>query len=103
MEGIATGAGRLPLPAPPRAYAASGEARPRLYAIDGIRLIAALMVAVHHYAGTRRVDQPGNVIWGRMIYAVALIAVAAAGAGTTWGLGRLRARLPIVRDHTWLR
>lgn len=38
-----------------------------------------------------------------MIYAVALIAVAAAGAGTTWGLGRLRARLPIVRDHTWLR
>ncbi|MEU1711226.1 hypothetical protein ABZ478_39185 [Streptomyces sp. NPDC005706] len=37
------------------------------------------------------------------IYAVALIAVAAAGAGTTWGLGRLWARLPVVRDHTWLR
>ncbi|MGW1024670.1 hypothetical protein ACWD4J_13345 [Streptomyces sp. NPDC002577] len=37
-----------------------------------------------------------------VIYAVALIAVAAAGAGTTWGLGRLWARLPIVRDHTWL-
>ncbi|MFB7456861.1 hypothetical protein [Streptomyces sp. NPDC056188] len=65
--------------------------------------IAALMVAVHHYAGTRRVDQPGNVIWGRVIYAVALIAVAAAGAGTTWGLGRLWARLPIVRDHIRLR
>ncbi|MFJ3249270.1 hypothetical protein ACIP6V_08250 [Streptomyces sp. NPDC088770] len=54
MEGIATGAGRLPLPAP--------RVRRLLYAIDGIRLIAALMVAVHHYAGTRRVDQPGNVI-----------------------------------------
>jgi thiosulfate dehydrogenase [quinone] large subunit len=38
-----------------------------------------------------------------VIYAVALIAVAAAGAGATWGLGRLWARLPIVRDHTWLR
>ncbi|MGW2643272.1 hypothetical protein [Streptomyces sp. NPDC001348] len=38
-----------------------------------------------------------------VIYAAALIAVAAAGAGATWGLGRLWARLPIVRDHTWLR
>ncbi|MFC3572422.1 hypothetical protein ACFOZ0_03790 [Streptomyces yaanensis] len=38
-----------------------------------------------------------------VIYTAALIAVAAAGAGATWGLGRLWARLPIVRDHTWLR
>lgn len=38
-----------------------------------------------------------------VIYAVALIAVAAAGAGATLGLGRWWARLPIVRDHTWLR
>ena len=38
-----------------------------------------------------------------VIYAVALIAVAAAGAGATWGLGRPWARLPIIRDHTWLR
>ncbi len=37
-----------------------------------------------------------------VIYAVALIALAAAGAGATWGLGRQWARLPIVRDHTWL-
>ncbi|MEU3345090.1 acyltransferase [Streptomyces sp. NPDC006700] len=67
VEGIATGAGHLPRPAPPRGHATSGRARPRLYAIDGIRLIAALMVAVHHYVGTRRVDQPGNVIWGRPV------------------------------------
>ncbi|MFF4251069.1 acyltransferase family protein [Streptomyces sp. NPDC001663] len=39
--------------------------RPRLYAIDGIRLVAALMVAVHHYAGSWRVDQPDNLVWGR--------------------------------------
>ena len=40
---------------------------PRLYAVDGIRLVAALMVALHHYAGTTRVDQPGNAIWGRPV------------------------------------
>ncbi|MET7689962.1 acyltransferase [Streptomyces sp. NPDC005483] len=39
----------------------------RLYAIDGIRFLAALMVAVHHYAGTHRVDQPGNRIWDRPV------------------------------------
>ncbi|GAA4006598.1 hypothetical protein GCM10022232_53070 [Streptomyces plumbiresistens] len=39
----------------------------RLYAIDGIRLLAALMVAVHHFAGTNRADQPGNVIWDRPV------------------------------------
>ncbi|WP_234021889.1 MULTISPECIES: hypothetical protein [unclassified Streptomyces] len=38
-----------------------------------------------------------------VIYAVALVAVAAVGAGATWGLGRWWARLPVVRDHTWLR
>jgi thiosulfate dehydrogenase [quinone] large subunit len=38
-----------------------------------------------------------------VIYAAALIAVAATGAGTTRGLGRPWARLPVVRDHTWLR
>ncbi|MFI8229794.1 acyltransferase family protein [Streptomyces sp. NPDC085900] len=41
--------------------------RPRLYAVDGIRLLAALMVAVHHYAGSWRVDRPGNAVWGRPV------------------------------------
>ncbi|MEU1271305.1 acyltransferase [Streptomyces sp. NPDC005799] len=53
---------RVPRPAdPPR------RQRPRLYAIDGIRLAAALMVAAHHYAGTWRVNQPGNAIWDRPV------------------------------------
>ncbi|MCX5050409.1 MULTISPECIES: acyltransferase [unclassified Streptomyces] len=39
--------------------------RPRLYAVEGLRLVAALMVAVHHYVGSRRVDQPHNAVWGR--------------------------------------
>ncbi|MFI7344577.1 hypothetical protein ACIBUY_42335 [Streptomyces sp. NPDC050085] len=38
-----------------------------------------------------------------VIYAVALIVLAAAAAGEAFGLGRLWAKLPVVRDHAWLR
>ncbi|MFI7317012.1 hypothetical protein [Streptomyces venezuelae] len=38
-----------------------------------------------------------------LVYAVVLIALAAASAGDTLGLGRWWARLPVVRDHGWLR
>ncbi|MGK3941741.1 acyltransferase [Streptomyces caeruleatus] len=64
---------RQPLPPraepvrPTRVAAVRARAGRRLYAIDGIRLLAALMVAVHHYAGTNRVDQPGNRIWDRPV------------------------------------
>ncbi|MFJ4467446.1 hypothetical protein ACIP2X_08095 [Streptomyces sp. NPDC089424] len=37
-----------------------------------------------------------------LVYAVVLVALAAAGAGATWGLGRAWARLPFVRRNTWL-
>ncbi|MEU1476887.1 acyltransferase [Streptomyces sp. NPDC005760] len=64
----------LTVPAPPgrpapaaRHAAVRDRAGRRLYAIDGIRLLAALMVAVHHYAGTNRVDRPGNRIWDRPV------------------------------------
>ncbi|MFF4034903.1 acyltransferase family protein [Streptomyces sviceus] len=64
----------LTVPAPPgrparmaRHAVVRDRAGRRLYAIDGIRLLAALMVAVHHYAGTHRVDQPGNSIWDRPV------------------------------------
>ncbi|MBC2901241.1 acyltransferase [Streptomyces sp. PSKA01] len=39
----------------------------RLYVVDGIRLVAALMVVLHHYAGTRRLNEPGNAIWSRPV------------------------------------
>lgn len=72
MTGLALTRGAQPLPPlavlPPLADAPRGrERRPRLYAVDGIRLLAALMVALHHYAGTYRVDRPGNPIWGRPV------------------------------------
>ncbi|MYV44127.1 DoxX family membrane protein [Streptomyces sp. SID2888] len=38
-----------------------------------------------------------------VIYAVVLIALAAVSAGDAFGLGRLWARLPVVRDNRWLR
>ncbi|MET7479385.1 hypothetical protein ABZT17_34190 [Streptomyces sp. NPDC005648] len=38
-----------------------------------------------------------------VVYAVVLIALAAASAGDTMGLGRLWARLPLVRRGRWLR
>ncbi|MEU2744910.1 hypothetical protein ABZ613_01235 [Streptomyces collinus] len=37
-----------------------------------------------------------------LIYAVVLIALAALGAGATWGLGRAWARLPFVSRNRWL-
>jgi peptidoglycan/LPS O-acetylase OafA/YrhL len=66
----------LPPPLPPARSAgartpdvppAGREPRPRLYAVDGLRLCAALMVALHHYAGTYRVNQARNLIWGRPV------------------------------------
>lgn len=38
-----------------------------------------------------------------VVYAIALIVVAAVAAGDVLGLGRIWARLPVVRDHGWLR
>ncbi|MFJ2238067.1 hypothetical protein [Streptomyces sp. NPDC087859] len=37
-----------------------------------------------------------------LVYAVVLIALAAAGAGATWGLGKAWARLPFVSRNRWL-
>jgi len=57
--------GSEPQPAP-----ASGpvpKPRARLYIIDALRLFAAILVALHHYAGTKRVNEVGNLIWDRPV------------------------------------
>jgi peptidoglycan/LPS O-acetylase OafA/YrhL len=51
----------------PAGAAASGRATQRLYILDGLRLVAALMVAVHHYVGTFRVNKPNTSPWGRPV------------------------------------
>ena len=38
-----------------------------------------------------------------LVYAVVLVALAAAGSGAVWGLGEAWARLPFVARHPWLR
>ncbi|WP_107070086.1 acyltransferase [Streptomyces sp. AcH 505] len=61
---VGTGPGPQPLERPGTAAPAR---RPRLFVIDGLRLVAALLVALHHYTGTARADRPGNLIWGRPV------------------------------------
>jgi peptidoglycan/LPS O-acetylase OafA/YrhL len=41
--------------------------RGRLYALDGLRLFAAVPVAMHHFAGTRTENQPNNSVWDRPV------------------------------------
>ncbi|MFF1679164.1 acyltransferase family protein [Streptomyces sp. NPDC058256] len=69
--GVAAAERLVQPPAPARegkpATARAQRAGSRLYAIDGIRIAAALMVAVHHFAGTNRSNQPGNIIWDRPV------------------------------------
>jgi peptidoglycan/LPS O-acetylase OafA/YrhL len=47
--------------------AGGAQRKPRLYVIDALRLVAALMVALHHYIGTYRANQPDNQIWDRPV------------------------------------
>ena len=71
-------------------------------ALLALMWIAAWPPAMHRSDGSPTMSTNPFVNY-HVIYAAALIAVAATGAGATWGLGRLWARLPIVRDHAWLR
>ncbi|SEC76095.1 thiosulfate dehydrogenase [quinone] large subunit [Streptomyces sp. 3213] len=79
----------------------------RLAAVAGTAMMALMWIAEwppakHLSDGTVSMSSNPFVDY-HLIYAVVLIALAAAGAGVTWGLGKLWATLPIVRDHTWLR
>ncbi|WP_443041654.1 acyltransferase family protein [Streptomyces sp. B21-083] len=62
-----TGTTKKPTRTAAKRAAIPGRGDRRLYAIDGLRLLAALVVAFHHYAGTWRVNQPGNAIWDRPV------------------------------------
>ncbi|MEV1122037.1 hypothetical protein AB0I91_43880 [Actinosynnema sp. NPDC049800] len=79
----------------------------RLAAITGTLMMLLMWAAEWPLAQFTSAGEPSMstnpVIDYHIIYAAALIAVAAAGAGATWGLGRWWATLPVVRDHAWLR
>ncbi|MGQ4435429.1 hypothetical protein [Streptomyces sp. SAS_260] len=79
----------------------------RLAAVAGTAMMALMWLAEwppakHLSDGTLSMSSNPFADY-HLVYAIVLIALAAAGAGATWGLGKLWATLPIVRDHTWLR
>jgi thiosulfate dehydrogenase [quinone] large subunit len=46
---------------------------------------------------------PNPIVDYHIIYALALLALAATSAGATWGLSRYWNRLPYIRNHAWTR
>ncbi|MEV0486719.1 DoxX family membrane protein [Streptomyces sp. NPDC050508] len=79
----------------------------RLAAVAGTAMMALMWIAEwppakHLSDGTLSMSSNPFVDY-HLIYAVVIIALAVAGAGATWGLGKVWATLPIVRDHTWLK
>ncbi|MFE0731480.1 hypothetical protein ACFW2X_25170 [Streptomyces antibioticus] len=79
----------------------------RVSAVAGTLMMALMWVAewppAQHLADGSPTMSTNPFVDYHVIYAVALIVLAATAAGNTLGIGRLWARLPIVRDHGWLR
>ncbi|MCX4767919.1 hypothetical protein OG562_44695 [Streptomyces sp. NBC_01275] len=79
----------------------------RLAAVAGTMMMALMWIAewppAKHLSDGSASMSPNPFVDYHLIYAVALIVLAAAAAGDTLGAGRLWARLPFVRDHDWLR
>ncbi|MFM9442457.1 hypothetical protein [Streptomyces acidiscabies] len=79
----------------------------RIAAIAGTALMAFMWIAEwppakHLSDGTASMSTNPFADY-HLVYAVVLIALAAVAAGDALGLGRAWARLPVVRDHAWLR
>ncbi|MFE2422979.1 hypothetical protein [Streptomyces hokutonensis] len=79
----------------------------RLAAVAGTAMMALMWIAewppARHLSDGSLSMSTNPFADYHLIYAVVIIALAAAGAGATWGLGRVWAKLPVVRDHNWLR
>ncbi|KQX67420.1 DoxX family membrane protein [Streptomyces sp. Root1310] len=79
----------------------------RLAALAGTAMMALMWIAewppAKHLSDGSPSMSTNPFVDYHLIYAAALIVLAAAAAGDTLGAGRLWARLPLVRDHRWLR
>ncbi|MGX9890971.1 hypothetical protein [Streptomyces sp. NPDC002276] len=79
----------------------------RFAAVAGTLMMAFMWLAewppAQHLADGSPSMSPNPFVDYHLIYAVALIALAAFSAGDTLGLGRLWAKLPLVRRSHWLR
>jgi len=79
----------------------------RLAAVAGTAMMALMWLAewppAKHLSDGSLSMSSNPFVDYHVIYAVVLIALAAAGAGATWGLGKAWAKLPFVSDNRWLR
>ena len=77
----------------------------RLTALAGVLMMAMMWLAEFPPAQhTHTGDPSGSVnplVDYHLIYAIAMIVLAATYAGNTWGLGKIWARLPFVNRHRW--
>ncbi|MFF5721340.1 hypothetical protein [Streptomyces buecherae] len=78
----------------------------RLTAVAGTAMMALMWVAewppAKHLSDGSPSGSTNPLIDYHVLYAGILVALAAAHAGRTWGLGRTWERLPLVRDNRWL-
>ncbi|MDQ2749978.1 MAG: hypothetical protein M3Y44_10735 [Actinomycetota bacterium] len=77
----------------------------RIAAASGVAMLALMWFAefplAQHTSTGAPTGSPNPLTDYHFIYAVVLVVLAATYAGTTWGLGRRWARLPIVAKHRW--
>lgn len=79
----------------------------RIAAVAGTAMMALMWIAewppAKHLSDGSPSMSSNPFVDYHLVYAVVLIALAALAAGDTLGAGRLWAKLPVVRDHGWLR
>ncbi|MET9895333.1 hypothetical protein ABZZ47_35050 [Streptomyces sp. NPDC006465] len=79
----------------------------RIAAVAGTAMMALMWIAewppAKHLSDGGPSMSTNPLVDYHVIYAVALIVLAAVAAGDTLGAGRLWVKLPVVRDHSWLR
>ena len=63
--------------------------------------IVAVVLLLPCVARAKFVQDP--IVDYHIVYALALITFAVYYAGSTWGLGQIWSRLPLVQRHGWLR
>ncbi|WP_405905381.1 DoxX family membrane protein [Streptomyces sp. NBC_00828] len=79
----------------------------RLAALAGTVMMALMWIAewppAKHLSDGSASMSTNPFVDYHVIYAIVLIALALAAAGDTWGVGKLWAKLPFVRNNGWLR
>ncbi|NUS15288.1 MAG: hypothetical protein HOY69_28480 [Streptomyces sp.] len=78
----------------------------RVTAVAGTVLMALMWAAewppAQHLSTGAPSGSSNPLVDYHVVYAVAMVLFAATYAGNTWGLGRIWARVPLVRDRRWL-